>query len=184
MIIIFISIFMWLLCCFIMSVYFIVPVRWIWILLYQFHCSFCELWYGVKNNNKIMGLRTITLLENAFERLGRFIARWPYLVIASCVLCTGLCSIGFLNLRFNSDIYEIWNTNPTGRADESQAVLNKEWISNNYVDGKRIHTFTFRGVNSNDENILTPEALQVMLEFHNKISQPFQNISFQDICYR
>ena len=138
----------------------------------------------MKNNNKIMGLRIITLLENAFERLGRFIARWPYLVIACCVLATGLCSIGFLNLKFNSDIYEIWNTNPTGRADESQAVINKEWISNNYVDGKRVHTFTFRGVDANNENVLTPDALQVMLEFHKKISLPFHNISFQDICYR
>ena len=66
----------------------------------------------------------------------------------------------------------------------TNAGIAKEWISNNYVDGKRIHTFTFRGANANDENVLTPEALLVMLQFHNKISQPFQNITFHDICYR
>ena len=131
-----------------------------------------------------MGSSMITLLENVFEQLGRFIARWPYLVIACCILFTGFCSIGLLNLRFNSDFFEIWNTNPTGRADKSQVVLNKEWISNNFVDDKRAHTFIFRATNSNDENVLTPDALEVMLEFHKKISLPFHNISFQDICYR
>ena len=110
----------------------------------------------MKNNNKIMGLRIITLLENAFERLGRFIARWPYLVIACCVLATGLCSIGFLNLKFNSDIYEIWNTNPTGRADESQAVINKEWISStlhgfNRVDFQPLRALIGDIVNPNNQ---------------------------------
>ena len=75
----------------------------------------------------------IQLLENAFERLGRFIARNPWIIIVSCLIFTGLCSIGFVNLKFNSDIYSIWDTNPTRKPGGSQAVANKKWVSDRLI---------------------------------------------------
>ena len=130
-----------------------------------------------------MKMRMIQLLENAFERLGRFIARNPGIVIISCLLFTGLCSIGFINIKFNSDVYSIWDTNPTRKPDGSQAVANKQWVSDRIVDNKRTHTLIFKAIEPNG-NILTPKALKVMLDIHKAISQPLQNISFNDICYR
>ena len=130
-----------------------------------------------------MPMRVIQLLEKGFEQLGRFIARKPYLVILCCLVLTGLCSIGFINLKFNSDIFAIWDTNPSRRSDGSQAVKNRDWISSHFEDDKRAHTLIFKSTDP-DENILTPKGLRVMLDIHKLISRPLQNVSFQDICYR
>ena len=128
-------------------------------------------------------MRVIQLLEKGFERLGRFIARKPFLVILFCIVFTGLCAIGFLNLRLNSDIFAVWDTNPSRRSDGSQAVANRDWISNRFEDDKRAHTLIFKATEPNG-NILTPKALKVMLDIHQLISRPLQNVSFNDICYR
>ena len=130
-----------------------------------------------------MQMRVIQLLEKGFERLGRFIARKPYHVILCCLLFAGLCSIGFINLRFNSDIFAIWDTNPSQRSDGSQAVVNRDWVSSRFEDDKRAHTLMFKATEP-DGNILTPKGLRVMLDVHKLISQPLRNVSFQDICYR
>ena len=84
-----------------------------------------------------MQMRVIQLLEKGFERLGRFIARKPFLVILCCLVFTGICAIGFLNLRLNSDIFAVWDTNPSRRSDGSQAVVNRDWISDRFEDDKR-----------------------------------------------
>ena len=130
-----------------------------------------------------MQIRVIELLEKCFEKHGRFIARNPYIIILCCLVCTGLCSIGLINLSFNSDIYSIWNTNPSGRKDRSQVIVNKNWVSDHFVDDQRTHTLIFKAKETNG-NILTPKGLRVMLDIHQLISQPLQNVSFKDICYR
>ena len=130
-----------------------------------------------------MQLRMIQLLESAFERLGRFIARNPWIVILCCLIFTGLCSVGFLNLKFNSDVYTIWDTNPTQKPGGSQAVAHQEWVSNRIIDNRRTHTLIVKSTEPNG-NILTPNALRVMLDIHKEISEPLKNISFNDICYR
>ena len=131
-----------------------------------------------------MQLRVIKVLENVFEGIGRFIARWPYVVIIGCLLCTALCSIGFLNLTFDADIYRLWDTNPLKKADGSKTVANKDWVSNNIVDNKRLHTLIFTTTEP-DGNILTPTALKNILNIRDLIiSNTFQNVSFHEICYR
>ena len=130
-----------------------------------------------------MKLCVIRVLEAAFERLGRFISRWPYLVITLCLLWTGLCCVGFLNISFDSNIYEIWDTNPARDAEGTQSVANREWIANYFEDNKRTHSLIFTATDPNG-NILTPNALQIMLKLHKEIVRPLQNVSFSDICYR
>ena len=130
-----------------------------------------------------MQMRVIQFLEKGFERLGRFIARKPYVIILCCLVFTGLCSIGFLKLRFNSDIFASWDTNPSQRSDGSQVVVNRKWVKDNFEDGKRTHTLIFKSVEP-DGNILTPKGLKMMLDIHQMISKPLRNVSFQDICYR
>lgn len=130
-----------------------------------------------------MKFRVITFLENAFERLGRLITNWPWVIIICCILCTGICSIGLINLKFESDMYKIWNTNPSGKPDGSQSVINKEWVSSKFVDDERAHTIIVSST-ENDGDILSPNGLQVMLDIHNIIIRPLNNVSFDDICYR
>ena len=130
-----------------------------------------------------MKLSILKLLESAFERLGRFIAKWPYVVIVLCLLCTGLCSVGFLNISFNSNTYDIWDTNPNKDPNGSQSVVHKDWVSSNFGDTLHSHTLIFSATEPAG-NILTPKAFKVMLEVHKAITQPMQNFSFKNICQR
>ena len=88
-----------------------------------------------------------------------------------------------VNLKLNSDVYSIWDTNPTGKPGGSQSVANKKWVSDNYIDDVRAHRLIISATTSNGD-VLTPSALLVMLDIHKAISRPMQNISFEDICYR
>ena len=133
--------------------------------------------------NLKMNFNVIKLLETAFERLGRFIARWPCLVIISCLLWTGLCCVGFINLTFNSSVDDIWDTNPSRSPAGSQSKANKEWVLDHFKDEKRAHTLIFSTTDP-EGNILTPNALRIMLDVHKQISAPSYNVSFQDICFR
>ena len=130
-----------------------------------------------------MKFSVLKLLESGFEVLGRFIARRPYIVIILCLMCTGLCSIGFLNVSFNTNTYEIWDTNPNKNPNRSQSVVHKEWVSRHFGDTLQSHTLIFSATHP-DGNILTPNALKVMMELHNAITKPTQNFSFKNICLR
>ena len=130
-----------------------------------------------------MELYVVKFLEIFFYKWGRLIARQPYLVIGLCLLWTGICCIGFLNISFNSNPEYSWDTNPERTAEGSQFWGNKDWVSNTFGENRRLHSLIFSATEGN-ENILTPSALRLMLKVHQDLSKPLQNVSFNDICYR
>ena len=139
--------------------------------------------FGLKRRHRTMKLNILGLLETAFERLGRFIARWPFVIIISCLVLSGLCCIGFINVSFSTNTYDIWDTNPKRDPEGSQSVIHKEWVSNNFGDNLHVHTLIFSTTDP-DGNILNPNALKVMLDIHKAITMPKEGFSFEDICHR
>ena len=131
-----------------------------------------------------MGLSILKILESTFEQLGRFIAKWPFVVISLCLMCTGFCSVGFIYTTFSADTYDIWNTNPNGDPEGSQSIKHKEWVSSHFGDNLHSHTLIFSNTHSEDGSILTPEAFRVMLDVHKRVNEPKNNVSFQSICHR
>ena len=133
-----------------------------------------------------MKFSILKILETLFERLGRFIAKWPFVVISLCLLCTAFCSVGFIYTTFSTNTYEIWDTNPNRNPEGSQSIKHKEWVSSHFGDNLHSHTLIFSSdtKNSEDGNILTPEAFKIMLDVHKQITQPRQNFSFENICHR
>ena len=126
----------------------------------------------------------LNLMERGFERLGRFVAKYPLVVIILCLLWSGLSCIGFIFTTVSTNTYDIWDTNPTKNPAGSQSVAHKEWISKLFGDNLHTHTLIFSATDLDDGNILSPEALKVMLEIHKSISRERQTVSFQDICHR
>ena len=118
----------------------------------------------------------ISLLESGFYKWGLFVAHHPWTIIMSSILLTGLCSIGFLNLSFESDGSKMWG--PEG----SPYVANNRWLKENFPQNERIQTILFQS-KQNDGNILSPESLRYMYSIHKSIIKlnP-EGISFQDIC--
>ena len=125
-----------------------------------------------KSSSKI-----VQLLEKGFYHWGYYTARHPWVVILTSFIITCICSIGFLNLRFETDANEIWGP------DTSLYIANNKWLSDHFPQDKRIQTIIFQSKSGG--NILSPESLKYMIKTHKQIStlRPNNN-SFQDICHR
>ena len=119
----------------------------------------------------------VKLLENRFYDWGCFVARRPWAVIVISLIVTSICSIGFYKFTSETDPNKLWI--PRGSA----YLANKQWLSENFPQNKRVQTIIFKSENG---NILSPESLKQMLKLHKTISKlkPSVNNSFDDICER
>ena len=119
----------------------------------------------------------IAHLEEGFYRFGLIVASRPWTVIFTSFCITLICSLGLLNLKFETDANKIWGP------DTSVYIKNNQWLSDNFPQNERIQTLIFRS--SIDGNILSPESLKWMLRVHRKLSSiAVQNITFESICRR
>ena len=120
----------------------------------------------------------IKILENGFYKWGIIVASNPWCVILVSVLFSFICSLGLINFTSETDPNKLWI--PKG----SSYLDNKEWLSHNFPQDKRVQTLIFQA--EHNGNILSPKALKQMMILHNKISSlhPENNASFNDICER
>ena len=120
----------------------------------------------------------IKILENGFYRWGIIVASNPWCVILVSVLFSFICSLGLINFTSETDPNKLWI--PKG----SSYLDNKEWLSRNFPQDKRVQTLIFQA--EHDDNILSPKALKEMMILHKKISslRPENDASFNDICER
>jgi len=91
-------------------------------------------------------------LENAFLRWGKFVSRYPYLVILLSIIVTAICALGFLNFRIESKANLLWIP-PDSKYNEHQ-----RWLEANFEKDTREEVVVFEA-----ENVLTPESLQKVL---------------------
>ena len=119
----------------------------------------------------------VKILEKIFYNFGYFVAQKPITVILISLLTTLLCSIGFLNLSFETDANKIWGP------DTSVYISNNKWLNDNFPQDKRLQTLIFQS--SDGENVLSPKSLQLMLKLHKKIANVnVNNTTFETICHR
>jgi len=91
-------------------------------------------------------------LENAFLRWGKFVSRYPYLVILLSIIVTAISALGFLNFRIESKANLLWIP-PDSKYNEHQ-----RWLEANFEKDTREEVVVFEA-----ENVLTPESLQKVL---------------------
>ena len=119
----------------------------------------------------------VKVLEKIFYSFGYFVAQRPITVILVSLLTTLLCSIGFLNLSFETDANKIWGP------DTSVYIANNKWLNDNFPQDKRLQTLIFQS--SDGENVLSPKSLQLMFKLHKKIANVnVNNTTFETICHR
>lgn len=116
-------------------------------------------------------------LEAGFYSFGYLVACKPWTVIFTSILITAICSLGFLNLQFETDANKIWVPNT------SVYISNNKWLSDNFPQNKHVQTIIFQSEKGG--NILSPRSLKLMLNLHKKIGKlnP-QNVTFESICQR
>jgi predicted RND superfamily exporter protein len=117
-------------------------------------------------------------LEKGFYHFGYLVARRPWTVIFISLLITSICSLGFLNLKFETDANKIWGP------DTSAYTTNNKWLSENFPQNKRVQTIIFQS-DEEDRNILSPKSLKRMINLHKQIADLApQNSTFESICHR
>ena len=128
--------------------------------------------FGVKGSYSLAAY-----LETGFYHFGYFVARRPWIIIFTSLFITFICSVGFINLRFETEANKIWVPY------SSRFLSNNEWLSDNFPQDERLQTLIFQA--QENGNILSPQSLKIMMKLHKAISalRP-QNISFRDICHR
>ncbi|CAB4059408.1 NPC1 [Lepeophtheirus salmonis] len=116
-------------------------------------------------------------LEKAFYRWGIFISRYPLFVIFSVLIIALLSSIGFLRLSFEYKMEKLWIP------QNSEFISNKKWIEENFPTNYRVQIISLLSLSG---NILTPEALLLLLDIHEKVEQisAGHNTRWKDLCFK
>ncbi|XP_040580846.1 patched domain-containing protein 3 isoform X2 [Lepeophtheirus salmonis] len=116
-------------------------------------------------------------LKKAFYRWGIFISRYPLFVIFSVLIIALLSSIGFLRLSFEYKMEKLWIP------QNSEFISNKKWIEENFPTNYRVQIISLLSLSG---NILTPEALLLLLDIHEKVEQisAGHNTRWKDLCFK
>jgi len=114
----------------------------------------------------------IDSLERFFLWWGKFVSLHPYPVICTCIIITALSSIGFLRFRMEHHANLLWIP------ADSKYNINEDWLEKFFKKNERDQIVLFKS-----DNVLTPKALNEMLNIHKHV----QNISvdgktFDNIC--
>ena len=105
------------------------------------------------------GGRVIQLLERFFFWWGCRVASRPWIFILAALVATALGSLGLLNFSSEADGWSYWL--PEG----SRHKTVQKWKKENFVEDTR-GTITLL---SHEENVLTREALLLLLDLHNRV---------------
>ena len=115
------------------------------------------------------------LLERLFYSWGCIVASNPWKVIAATLLVTGLGSLGLLNFSAETNAWKMLL--PEG----SRYWKNQEWKNEYFVEDTRA-TLT---ILTHEENVLTPEALLLLLDLHEKVhAVKFEGGNYSRACMR
>ena len=114
-------------------------------------------------------------LERAFYSWGCIVASNPWKVIAATLLVTCLGSLGLLNFSAETNAWKMLL--PEG----SRYWKNQQWKKNHFVEDTRA-TLT---ILTHEENVLTREALLLLLDLHEKVhAAKFEGGNYTRACLK
>ena len=119
--------------------------------------------------------KMVHVFERFFYWWGRTVAANPWKIILSTLFVTGLASLGLLNFNSETDGWKLWL--PEG----SQHSVITNWKKDHFMDDTRGTITLFNHV----ENVLTKEALLLLLDLHEKVqSVQFEGGNFTKACLK
>jgi len=113
-------------------------------------------------------------LEKLFYWWGLKVTRFPFTVIVSCIVITGIFSLGYLKFSQEHRANLLWIP------ADSEFNKNQRWLDQHFRKNTRANIVIFQA-----DNVLQPYVIQKMLELYNRISSlNVDGKSFEDICTR
>ena len=114
-------------------------------------------------------------LERIFYSWGCIVASNPWKVIAATLFVTGLGSLGLFNFSAETNAWKMLL--PEG----SRYWKNQEWKNSHFVEDTRA-TIT---ILTHEENVLTPEAMLLLLDLHDKVMEAtFEGGDYTRACMK
>ena len=109
--------------------------------------------------------------------------RWPWVIILLAGLLCGLCSIGFLKWREETDGLVMWVP------EESPFRLNKEWLDRSNTVSARGQSVLIKA--KPGKNVLTAKDIQTIFEFREALeavktndTAEYNGASWQELCLK
>ncbi|WEW58683.1 niemann-Pick type C- protein 1 [Emydomyces testavorans] len=127
--------------------------------------------------------RLNSILDGAFNRLGRFCARFPALTIVASVIIIGLLSLGWLRFSVERDPVRLW-VSPT-----SAAAKEKEYFDSNFGPFYRAEqAFLVNDTYADGPGpVLSYETLSWWFDVENRVKRMISlrnGLSLEDICFK
>ena len=99
----------------------------------------------------------------------------PYIVILPCLLITGLSSLGLLNFQSEADGWKLFLPEGTHHS------IVQDWREKHFVEDTRASITLF----NHEENVLTSEALLLLLDLHRKVRDvEFEGKKYNQVCMK
>ena len=133
---------------------------------------------GCKGDKKLLkctNWKLAHVFETFFYWWGCKVSENPWKIILSCLVVTGLASLGLLNFSSETDGWKLWL--PEG----SRHSVITNWKKEHFVEDIRGTITLF----NHEENVLTTEALLLLLDLHKKVqSVQFNGGNFSNACFK
>ena len=123
------------------------------------------------------------IFDSAFQKLGRFCARYPGITIGVNLLAIGLLSLGWLKFEVETDPVRLW-VSPTSAAAQEKAFFDSNFgpfyrteqafLVNDSASAKHPH-------------VLSQETLEWWFDVEKEIAKmksPDHEVTLQDVCFK
>ncbi|XP_023323071.1 uncharacterized protein LOC111697336 [Eurytemora carolleeae] len=106
-------------------------------------------------------------MEDGFCRYGKLVSKYPAVAIIFCLVLTGLCSIGFMFWKEESDGLKLW------QPQESEYTKQTIWLKENFPPDTRFCSILLLA-----DNVLQPSVLQQFyLLYEDIVKIPYNDTS-------
>jgi hypothetical protein len=101
-------------------------------------------------------------MENFFKWYGYQVALYPHFAILGCLVFAGLCGLGLLNFREETDQIELWVPK------YSTFYSNIQWLKKKFPSDNRFQQYML--VTTDNSDILTPANLKLLNGLRHNIT--------------
>ncbi|KAK5083839.1 niemann-Pick type C- protein 1 [Lithohypha guttulata] len=120
------------------------------------------------------------ILDRAFNRLGRFCARYPGITIGTNIAIIGLLSLGWLKFAVERDPVKLWVS------PDSEAAQEKAFFDDNFGPFFRAEQVFLVNDSAPDASVLNQDTLTWWFGIEEEVSRlqtPDTQLSLEDVCF-
>ncbi|GAM20374.1 hypothetical protein SAMD00019534_035490 [Acytostelium subglobosum LB1] len=135
------------------------------------------------NMSDDIGITDPSLVQRAFFVYGKFITRFPKLVILVCILFAAICAVGILRLDIEQDPVKLW------ASPDSRAVKEKAYFDSNFGPFYRTEQLIITLRNDSYGQVMSQDSLVALINLELDLmslttTYNGQPLALSDLCFQ